>query len=136
MALLLAALALAPHQPVADCAMITFSRSPSFERSSEQVRICRDRSNNRGASHYVFYLAVTNPARSAEINTRTCPAARAQLQALERLDLPAPRVAFLDRELETSTFDGTAYRLETDASYGTGSGSLIVESNVRTPLAR
>ncbi len=134
MSLLLAALAAA--QPVMDCDTISFSRSPALRRSSEQVGICNDPDSTPTARHHLFRRTTTNPERITYASTRTCPAARAQLEALERLELPVPDVPGLGNDLQVITMDGAGYRLRANALYGQHGADIAVGSNIGTPLAR
>ncbi len=134
MSLVLAALAAA--QPVISCDIITFSRSPGLNRTTEQVGICHDPESTRTERHHWFQRSATGADSVAFASTRSCPRARAQLEALERLALPSPDVPGLGSELQIMTLDGVRYRLQTRALYGQSGAGLTVESNLDTPLAR
>ena len=134
MSILLAAFAAA--QPVVDCDVITFSRSPALRRAYEEVGICNDPTSTPTERHYWFRRTTTNPERISYASTRTCPAARAQLGALEALTLPAPDVPGLGNDLQVITLDGAGYRLRAMGLYGQHGADITVGSNIGTPLAR
>jgi hypothetical protein len=129
-------LALAPPAPLMDCGTLRFSVSPAMAGGSQQVGVCRDRNGRPG--EVLLQRTTTRRGGSAVISyasTRSCPAARRQLEALEDLPLPHPDVPGIGDETRIMTLDGASYRLEGEALYGPNSAEMRVESNVGTPLA-
>jgi hypothetical protein len=121
-----------PVDPV-DCGFLSFSRAPAPRH--EQVCIAHDR-DARGD----YLLRRTATVRGSTVvtwaATRRCPAVRAQLAALENVQLPAPDVPGLGQETKFITLDGVIYRLEGTARFGGAPASVMLQSNVDTPLAR
>jgi hypothetical protein len=123
-----------PLDPV-DCGFLSFSRAPAPPHSSEQVCITHD-PDARGD----YLLRRTAIGRGSAVvtwaMTRRCPAVRAQLAAMENLQLPALDVPGLGQETKFITLDGVIYRLEGTARFGGAPASVMLQSNVNTPLAR
>jgi hypothetical protein len=133
MSLLLALAAVSqPLDPV-ECGFLRFSRAPAPRH--EQVCITHDRTA-RGD----YLLRRTATVRGSTVvtwaATRRCPAAKAQLAALENLQLPALDVPGLGEDIRSITLDGTIYRLEGSARFGGAPAGVMLQSNVNTPLAR
>lgn len=119
------------------CTGVQFSRAPAMAGRTERVSICPDPDGGRG--DVLFRRSSTArgvPATISYARTSTCPAARAQLEALESLTMPRPDVPGFRDELQVNTLDGASFRLEAPALYGPRRTDLILESNVGTPLAR
>ena len=120
MSLLIALAALSqPLDPV-ECGFLRFSRGASNRAPAplaEQFCISQDR-DARGD----YLLRRTAIVRGSTVvtwaATRRCPAAKAQLSALENVQLPAPDVPGLGSDNNSISLDGISYRLEGPASFG------------------
>lgn len=73
----------------------------------------------------------------AYTSTRDCPAARAVLESLEQLAMPAPDVPGTGRAVGVIVLDGVGYSLEARAIHADSqSGQVRLTGNVGSPLAR
>lgn len=133
---LIALAALFQPTPVVDCAMLRFSVAPALGGTFWQVSVCPDPEAGPGE----FLFRATSRRRGEQptlryATTRTCPASRRQLQALEELELPHPDLPSLGNDTQVLTLDGAGYVLEGSGRYGEDGAEIRIESNVMTPLA-
>ena len=117
------------------CRLISFSRSPALARTSEEV--CVRRAGKPGE----FSLRRTSTNARGVVSdsltsTGACPGVLKQLQALEELGLPQVDLPAFGNQVEVITLDGVGYQLTAPALYGGDMSSIVVQSNIGTPLAR
>jgi len=118
-----------------DCHNMAFSRTLALARTRQAV--CLERSREPG--QWTLRRTATDRSGAETVtytDTRACPAALQELQAVESLELPRPDLRGFGKELQVITLDGAGYSLTTAALYGGDAGEIKVQSNVGTPLAR
>lgn len=124
--------------PPFDLSWIEFSRSPALNSATDRVEL-GTLGMDRNGKELLYWLrrsvTIRDQVTVTWVDSRTCPAVRGALVALQSLPMPRPAPYGLGGDNTDIILDGVSYSLRIPAAYGRQGAQLMLSSNVGTPLA-